>query len=144
MFTLLPHPLHNEMAQRPVRKQSMSDVPPGMEVPRISTDSSSSSLTLSYNSDLPPLPESLSRLSLYDTISSIKSEPSSLRRSPKPSEYVNSLKQTRSPQLSHERSDLKRPIDKPPVPPRKPSSVDIKLAHLRSEMVYNVKLLMNY
>ncbi|XP_050544410.1 leucine repeat adapter protein 25-like [Daktulosphaira vitifoliae] len=120
------------MAQRSVSKQSMSDVSPGMEVSGINTDSSSS-LTLSYNSELPPLPESLSRLSLYDTLSSNKPEPA-LRQSPKPSEYINSFKQLRQPQLSHEHSDLKRPIDKPPVPPRKPSSVDIKLAHLRSEM----------
>lgn len=138
VFTLLPHTLHNEMAQRPVRTPSMPDVPPGMEVSRVDSDLLSP-LSLSYDSELPPLPESLSRLSLYDVPSPppcTKPEPAR-RNSPKPTELIGSHKQTRQSPLSSEYSD-KRPTEKPPVPPRKPSSVDLKLAHLRNEMVYQI------
>jgi len=121
------------MAQRPVRTPSVPDVSPGMEVSRVDTDLSSP-LSLSYDSDLPPLPESLSRLSLYDVPPRIKPEPAR-RQSPKPTEHIGSPMQTRqSPPMLSEHSD-KRPTEKPPVPPRKPSSVDLKLAHLRNEMV---------
>lgn len=131
VFTLLPHSLHNEMAQRPVRTPSVSDVSPGVEVSRVDSDLLSP-LSLSYDSELPPLPDSLSRLSLYD-VPRTKPEPAR-RRSPKPPELIGSPKQTRQSPIPTDHSD-KRPTDKPPVPPRKPSSVDIKLAHLRNEMV---------
>ncbi|XP_050434436.1 leucine repeat adapter protein 25-like [Adelges cooleyi] len=119
------------MAQRPVRKPSMPDVSSGMEVPRVDTEIVSP-LSLSYDSDLPPLPESLSRLSLNDVPSHIKPE-TAHRRPSKPPDHTNSPKPTRQSPQPNEHSD-KRPTEKPPVPPRKPSSVDIKLAHLRSEM----------
>lgn len=131
VFTLFPHSLHNEMAQRPVRTPSVPDVSPGVEVSRVDADLSSP-LSLSYDSDLPPLPESLSRLSLYDVSPRTKPEPAR-RQSPKPTELVGSLKQTHQSPVPSEHSD-KRPTEKPPVPPRKPSSVDLKLAHLRNEM----------
>lgn len=134
VFTLLPHSLHNEMAQRPVGTPSVPDVSPGVEVSRVDSDLLSP-LSLSYDSELPPLPESLSRLSLYDVPPRNKPEPAR-RHSPKPTELVGSPKQTRKSPIPSEHSD-KRPTEKPPVPPRKPSSVDLKLAHLRSEMVYN-------
>lgn len=133
VFTLLPHSLHNEMAQRPVRTPSVPDVSPGVEVPRVDHAELLSPLTLSYDSDLPPLPESLSRLSLYDVPQHTKPEPA-LRNSPKPVEHVVSPKQICQSPVPSENSD-KRPTEKPPVPPRKPSSVDLKLAHLRNEMV---------
>lgn len=120
------------MAQRPVRTPSVSDVSPGMEVSRVDSDLLSP-LSLSYDSDLPPLPESLSRLSLYDVSPRAKPEPAR-RRSPKPPELVGSPKQACHSPIPSDHSD-KRPTEKPPVPPRKPSSVDIKLAHLRNEMV---------
>lgn len=122
------------MAQRPVHTPSVPDVSPGVEVSRVDPDLLSP-LSLSYESELPPLPESLSRLSLYD-VPRTKPEPAR-RQSPKPAEFVGSPKQTRQSPLPSEHSD-KRPTEKPPVPPRKPSSVDLKLAHLRNEMVYNV------
>ncbi|XP_025207127.1 leucine repeat adapter protein 25-like [Melanaphis sacchari] len=120
------------MAQRPVRTPSVPDVSSGVEVSRVDSDLLSP-LSLSYDSELPPLPESLSRLSLYDVPPRSKPEPAR-RHSPKSTELVGSPKQTRqSPIPSSEHSD-KRPTEKPPVPPRKPSSVDLKLAHLRNEM----------
>ncbi|KAL4097179.1 hypothetical protein QTP88_021995 [Uroleucon formosanum] len=119
------------MAQRPVRTPSVPDVSPGVEVSRVDSDLLSP-LSLSYDSELPPLPESLSRLSLYDVPPRNKPEPTR-RHSPKPTELVGSPKQTRKSPISSEHSD-KRPTEKPPVPPRKPSSVDLKLAHLRNEM----------
>jgi len=122
------------MAQRPVRTPSVPDVSPGVEVSRVDSDLLSP-LSLSYDSELPPLPESLSRLSLYDVPPRNKPEPAR-RHSPKPTELVGSPKQTRQSPIPSEHSD-KRPTEKPPVPPRKPSSVDLKLAHLRNEMVYN-------
>jgi hypothetical protein len=95
---------------------------------------------LSYDSELPPLPESLSRLSLYDVSppppTCTKPEPAR-RNSPKPTELIGSHKQARQSPIPSEHSD-KRPNEKPPVPPRKPSSVDLKLAHLRNEMVYQI------
>jgi hypothetical protein len=103
-----------------------------MEVSRVDSTDLLSPLSLSYDSDLPPLPESLSRLSLYDVPPRTKPEPSR-RNSPKPTEFVGSPKQTRQSPVPSEHSD-KRPTEKPPVPPRKPSSVDLKLAHLRNEM----------
>lgn len=121
------------MAQRPVCTPSVPDVSPGMEVSRVDSDLSSP-LSLSYDSKLPPLPESLSHLSLYDVPPRTKPEPAR-RNSPKPTELVGSPKQIRQSPLPTEHSD-KRPTEKPPVPPRKPSSVDLKLAHLRNEMVY--------
>lgn len=130
VFTLLPHSLHNEMAQCPVHTPSVPDVPPGVEVSRVDPDLLS---PLSFESDLPPLPESLSRLSLYDVPPRTKPEPAR-RQSPKPAEFVGSPKQTHQSPVPSEHSD-KRPTEKPPVPPRKPSSVDLKLAHLRNEMV---------
>lgn len=133
VFTLFPHSLHNEMAQRPVRTPSVPDVSAGMEVSRVAPAELLSPLTLPYDSDLPPLPESLSRLSLYDVPQRNKSEPSR-RKSPKPAQHVGSPKQTRQSPVPPEHFD-KRPTEKPPVPPRKPSSVDLKLAHLRNEMV---------
>lgn len=137
VFTLLPHSLHNEMAQRPVRTPSVPDVSSGVEVSRVDLDLLSP-ISLSYDSELPPLPESLSRLSLYDVIHvPPRSKPEPARRhSPKPTELVGSPKQVRQSPIPSEHSD-KRPTEKPPVPPRKPSSVDLKLAHLRNEMVYN-------
>lgn len=133
VFTLFPHSLHNEMAQRPVRTPSVPDVSSGVEVSRVDPDLLSP-LSLSYESDLPPLPESLSRLSLYDVPPSrIKPEPAR-RNSPKPIERVGSPKQICQSPVSSDCSD-KRPTEKPPVPPRKPSSVDLKLANLRNEMV---------
>jgi len=120
------------MAQRPVRTPSVPDVSPGVEVSRVDADLSSP-LSLSYDSDLPPLPESLSRLSLYDVLPRTKPEPAR-RQSPKPTELVGSPRQTHQSPIPSEHSD-KRPTEKPPVPPRKPSSVDLKLAHLRNEMV---------
>lgn len=134
VFTLLPHSLHNEMAQRPVRTPSVPDVSSGVEVSRVDSDLLSP-LSLSYDSELPPLPESLSRLSLYDVPPRPKPEPAR-RHSPKPTELVDSSKQVRQSPIPSEHSD-KRPTEKPPVPPRKPSSVDLKLAHLRNEMVCN-------
>lgn len=121
------------MAQRPVRTPSVPDVSPGMEVSRVDPVELLSPLSLSYDSDLPPLPESLSRLSLYDVPQRTKPEPAR-RSSPKPTEYVGSSKQARQSPIPSDHSD-KRPTEKPPVPPRKPSSVDLKLAHLRNEMV---------
>lgn len=132
VFTLFPHSLHNEMAQRSVRTPSVPDVSPGVEISRVDPDLSSP-LSLSYESDLPPLPESLSRLSLYDVPPRTKPEPAR-RNSPKPTQRVGSPKQTCQSPVSSDHSD-KRPTEKPPVPPRKPSSVDLKLAHLRNEMV---------
>jgi len=38
VFTLLPHSLHNEMAQRPVRTPSVPDVSSGVEVSRVDSD----------------------------------------------------------------------------------------------------------
>lgn len=137
VFTLLPHSLHNEMAQRPVRTPSVPDVSSGVEVSRVDSDLLSP-LSLSYDSELPPLPESLSRLSLYDVPPRSKPEPAR-RHSPKPTELVGSPKQVRQSPIPSEHSD-KRPTEKPPVPPRKPSSVDLKLAHLRNEMVYNINI----
>jgi len=122
------------MAQRPVRTPSVPDVSPGVEVSRVDSDLLSP-LSLSYDSELPPLPESLSRLSLYDVPPRTKPEPAR-RHSPKPTELVGSPKQIRQSPTPSEHSD-KRPTEKPPVPPRKPSSVDLKLAHLRNEMVDN-------
>jgi len=120
------------MAQRPVRTPSVPDVSPGVEVSRVDADLSSP-LSLSYDSDLPPLPESLSRLNLYD-VPPPRTKPEPARRqSPKPVELVGSPKQTRQSPVPSEHCD-KRPTEKPPVPPRKPSSVDLKLAHLRNEM----------
>ncbi|VVC32278.1 Hypothetical protein CINCED_3A005692 [Cinara cedri] len=118
------------MAQRPVRTPSVPDVSPGVEISRVESDLSSP-LSLSYDSELPPLPESLSHLSLYDVPPRSKPEPVR-RNSPKPTELVGSPKTRQSP-LPTEHSE-KRPIEKPPVPPRKPSSVDLKLANLRNEM----------
>lgn len=120
------------MAQRPVRTPSVPDVSPGVEISRVDSDLLSP-LSLSYDSELPPLPESLSRLSLYDVPSRTKPEPAR-RHSPKQTEPVGSPKQIRQSPLSSDHTD-KRPTEKPPVPPRKPSSVDLKLAHLRNEMV---------
>lgn len=120
------------MAQRPVRTSSVSDVSPGVEISRVDPDLLSP-ISLSYDSELPPLPESLSRLSLYDVPTRTKPEPAQ-RHSPKPIEVIESPKKTRQSPISSEHLD-KRPIEKPPVPPRKPSSVDLKLAHLRNEMV---------
>lgn len=122
------------MAQRPVRTPSVPDVSSGVEVSRVDLDLLSP-ISLSYDSELPPLPESLSRLSLYDVIHvppHSKPEPAR-RHSPKPTELVGSPKQVRQSPIPSEHSD-KRPTEKPPVPPRKPSSVDLKLAHLRNEM----------
>lgn len=127
------------MAQRPVRTPSVPDVSPGVEVSRVDADLSSP-LSLSFDSDLPPLPESLSRLSLYDVSPRTKPEPAR-RQSPKPTEFVGSPKQTHQSPIPSEHSD-KRPTEKPPVPPRKPSSVDLKLAHLRNEMVINDNLIL--
>lgn len=139
VFTLLPHSLHNEMAQRPVRTPSVPDVSTRVEVSRVDHVELLSPLSLSYDSDLPPLPESLSCLSLYDVPQRTKPEPAR-RNSPKPVERVGSPKQIRQSPVSSEHSDKQRPTEKPPVPPRKPSSVDLKLAHLRNEMVstYNI------
>lgn len=120
------------MAQRPVRTPSVPDVSPGVEVSRVDPAELLSPLALPYDSDLPPLPESLSRLSLYDVPQRTKSEPPR-RNSPKPTEHVGSPKQTRQSPVPPEHLD-KRPTEKPPVPPRKPSSIDLKLAHLRNEM----------
>lgn len=121
------------MAQRPVRTPSVPDVSPGVEVSRVDPDLLSP-ISLSYDSELPPLPESLSRLSLYDVPPHIKPEPTQ-RHSPKPTELIESPKKPRQSPISSEHLE-KRPIEKPPVPPRKPSSVDLKLAHLRNEMVF--------
>lgn len=136
VFTLLPHTLHNEMAQRPVRTPSVPDVSPGMEVSRVDSDLLSP-LSLSYDSELPPLPESLSRLSLYDIPPPCTKPEPARRNSPKPTELIGSHKQAQKSSIPSEHSD-KRPNEKPPVPPRKPSSVDLKLAHLRNEMVYQI------
>lgn len=133
VFTLLPHTLHNEMAQRPVRTPSVPDVSPGMEVSRIDSDLLSP-ISLSYDSELPPLPESLSRISLYDVPPPHTKPEPARRNSPKP---TGSHKQTHQSPILSEHSD-KRPTEKPPVPPRKPSSVDLKLAHLRNEMVFQI------
>lgn len=119
------------MAQRPVRTPSVPDVSSGVEVSRVDSDLLSPQ-SLSYDSELPPLPESLSRLSLYDVPQRTKPE-LARRQSPKPTGLVGSPKQTRQSPIPSEHSD-KRPTEKPPVPPRKPSSVDLKLAHLRNEM----------